>query len=45
MKSGMIAAETIFDLLSKTTDENKTKGKNSTLKQENDDFIVNTFKL
>jgi len=27
MKSGMIAAETIFDLLSKTTDENKTKGK------------------
>ncbi len=28
MKSGMIAAETIFDLLSKTTDENKTKSKN-----------------
>ncbi len=25
MKSGMIAAETIFDLLSKSTDENKGK--------------------
>ncbi|CAF1252117.1 unnamed protein product [Rotaria sordida] len=26
MKSGMLAAETIFDLLTKSTDENKTKG-------------------
>jgi len=26
MKSGMIAAESIFDLLTKSTDENKTKG-------------------
>jgi electron-transferring-flavoprotein dehydrogenase len=34
MKSGMIAAETIFDLLSKTTDENKTKGKHFTSRSE-----------
>jgi len=27
MKSGMIAAESIFDLLKKSTDENKTKGR------------------
>jgi hypothetical protein len=26
MKSGMLAAESIFDLLAKSTDENKTKG-------------------
>jgi electron-transferring-flavoprotein dehydrogenase len=25
MKSGMLAAESIFDLLTKSTDENKTK--------------------
>jgi electron-transferring-flavoprotein dehydrogenase len=25
MKSGMLAAESIFDLLAKSTDENKTK--------------------
>jgi electron-transferring-flavoprotein dehydrogenase len=26
MKSGMLAAETIFELLAKSTDENKSKG-------------------
>jgi electron-transferring-flavoprotein dehydrogenase len=26
MKSGMMAAESIFDLIQKSTDENKTKG-------------------
>lgn len=30
MKSGMLAAESIFDLLSKSTDENKTKGTEKT---------------
>ena len=29
MKSAMIAAETVFDSLSKTTDESKTKGNHS----------------
>jgi flavin-dependent dehydrogenase len=32
MKSGMIAAESIFDLLSKSTDEKKTIGKKKTMK-------------
>jgi hypothetical protein len=40
MKSGMIAAETIFDLLSKTTDENKTKGKHSISRSEKKPHVI-----
>jgi len=35
MKSGMIAAETIFDLLTKSTDENKTKSIKENLEKKN----------
>ncbi len=45
MKSGMIAAESIFDLLTKSSDENKTQSTKIKISKTKNNFILNIFKV